>query len=63
MCCNSYTINQFGCKAERLHLKHILMVSFQVHCGGVQCRNGENCVSVQIFMDLTVYSMGENREI
>ena len=30
----------FGCKypqikAESLHMKHILFVSFQIHCGGV----------------------------
>ena len=52
MCCNSYTIHpQFGCKypqikTESLHLKHILIVSFQLHCGGVQSQNNENCVSV-----------------
>ena len=43
-------------KAESLHLKHILIVSFQIHCGGVQSQNDENCVNVQIFMDLTVYA-------
>ena len=37
------------------HLKHILSVSFQVHCGGVQSQNDENCVNVQIYMGLTVY--------
>ena len=49
----------FGCKypqikAQSLHLKHILIVSFQIHCGVVQSWNTENCVNVQIFMDLTV---------
>ena len=42
---------------ESLHLKHILIVSFQIHCGGVQSQNDENCVNVQIFMDLTVYTI------
>ena len=49
----------FGCKypqikAESLHLTHISIASFQIHCGGVQSQNDENCVNVQIFMDLTV---------
>ena len=43
-------------KAESLHLKHIFIVSFQVHCGGLQSQNDENCVKVQLFMDLTVNS-------
>ena len=33
---------------------HILIVSFQVLCGGVQSQNDENVVNVQIFMDPTV---------
>ena len=37
-------------KAESLHLKHILID----HCGAVRSQNDENCVNVQIFMDLTV---------
>lgn len=41
-------------KAECLHLKHMLIVSFQVYCGGVQNQNCENCVNIQTFMDLTV---------
>ena len=52
---------RFGCKhpqikAESLHLKHILIVPFQVHCGGVQSQNEGNCVSVQKATDLTVFS-------
>ena len=53
MCFNSLKYPQI--KAESLHLKHILSVLFQVHCGGVQSQNGENCVNVQILMDLAVY--------
>ena len=30
------------------------IVSFQVHCGGVQSQNYENYVNVQIYMDLTL---------
>ena len=42
---------RFGCKypqikAERLHLKPILSVLFQVHCGGVQSQNDENSPSI-----------------
>ena len=49
----------FGCKypqikAQSLHLKHILIVSFQIHCGDVQSWNTENCVTVQTILDLTV---------
>ena len=33
-------------KAESLHLKHILVVSFQIRCGGVQSQNDENCYNV-----------------
>ena len=40
---------------------HILIVSFQIHCGGVQSQNYENCVNVQIFMDLTVIILWSNR--
>ena len=36
------------------HLKHILIVSFQVHCGRVQSKNDENSVNFLIYMDLTV---------
>ena len=44
-------------KTENLHFKHML-VSFQVYFGSVQSQNDENCVNVEIFMDLTVrYSM------
>ena len=47
----------FGCKypqikAESLHLKRILIVLFQVQCGGVQSQHDEICVN----MDLTVCS-------
>ena len=36
--------SQLGCKypqikAESLQLKHIMIVTFQVHCGGVQRQN------------------------
>ena len=31
-----------------------MIVSFPVHCGGVQSQNNENCVNVPIYMDLTV---------
>jgi len=41
-------------KAESLLLKHIMIVSFKIHYGGVQSPNDENGVNVQIFMDLTV---------
>ena len=49
----------FGCKypqikAESLHIKYMLFVSFQIHCGGVKSQKDENCVDVPIFMDLTV---------
>ena len=40
---------------KMLHLKHILIVSFQVHCSGVQSQNDENCVNVPIYMDLNVH--------
>ena len=30
------------------------LVSFQVHCGGVQRQNDEDCLNVLINMDLTV---------
>ena len=33
-----------------------MIVSFQVHCGGGQSQNNENCVNVPIYMDLTVYA-------
>ena len=51
----------FGCKypqikAECLHLKQVLFVSFQIHCGGVQGQKDENSADVPIFMDLTVSS-------
>jgi len=57
MCCNSYTFTGCGCKikAESLLLKYILIVSFKIHCGGLQSQNYENGVNVQIFMDPTVY--------
>ena len=50
---------RFGCKysqikAESLHLKHIMIVLFQLHCGGVQNQKAEKCISVQVVMDLTV---------
>ena len=32
----------------------MLIVSFKIHCGGVQSQNDENCVNVQIFFDPTV---------
>ena len=38
-----------------MHLKHIMIVSFQVHRGGVQSQNYKNCVNVHIYMDLTVF--------
>ena len=41
-------------KDESLHLNHILIVYFQIHCGGIQSQNDANCVTVQILMDLTV---------
>ena len=31
-----------------------MIVSFQVHCGGVQSQNDDNCVNVLIYTDLTV---------
>lgn len=37
-------------EAERLHVNHIFMASFQIHCG----KNDVNCVAVSILMDLTV---------
>ena len=54
------TLQQFllflhpGCKypkikVESLYLKHILIVSFQIQCGGVQSQNDQNCVNVQIW--------------
>lgn len=42
-------------EAESLHSKHLLTGSIQIYCGGVQSPNAENCVTVQIFMGLTVY--------
>ena len=50
---------QFCCKypqikAGILHFNCISSVSFQIHCGTVQGQNYENCVTVQIFPDLTV---------
>ena len=52
MCCSFYTIHLSWIKTESLHLKHTVIVSFQAHCGGVQSQNEENCVNVQIYMDL-----------
>ena len=46
-------------KDESLFVKHILIVSFQIHCGGVQRQNYANCVTVQILMDLTVRLVSE----
>ena len=43
-------------KAESLHLKHIMIVSFQGQCGGVQSQNAENCVNVAVNMDPTVHN-------
>jgi len=40
-------------KADGL-LKHIWIVSFKIHCGGVQSQNDEDCVNVQICLVLTV---------
>lgn len=39
-------------KTEYLHFSHISIVSF--HCGGLQRQNDQNCVAVQIFIDLTL---------
>ena len=33
----------------------ILIVLFQIHCGCVEKQNDKNCVTVQIFLKLTVY--------
>ena len=55
MCCNSYTMHP-QIKAESLHLKHIMIVSFQGQCGGVQSQNAENCVNVAVNMDPTVHN-------
>ena len=48
---------QYGLKykAESLHLKHVMIVLFQAHCGGVQSQNKENCVSVQKYMRTELY--------
>ena len=41
-------------QAESLHIKHILFVSFQIHCGGVLCRcpniYGPDCTLSEHFM-------------
>ena len=55
MCCNSYTFHlilDVNTLKLSWHVKHILVVSFQVCCG-VQGQN-DNCVNVQTFMHLTV---------
>ena len=50
-------LTRFGCKhpqikAESLHLQDIVIVLFQVHCGGVQSQD-------DIDMDLTVYQVNQ----
>lgn len=35
-----------GIKADSLHFDHILMISFQIQCGGIQKQNYDNCVNV-----------------
>lgn len=40
----------------KLKPKHILIVSFQKHCGGVQSQN-KSCITIQIYRDLNVYLM------
>ena len=52
---------QFWCKhpevkAECLHFNFMLIISFQIHRVVVQGQNYENCVTVQIFPDPTVWS-------
>ncbi len=39
-------------KAESLHFNCISIVSFQIHCDGIQSQNYENCVTVQVFLGL-----------
>ena len=46
---NEIEENKVKLKGERLHLKHITMVSFQVHCGGVQRQDDEKCVNAQTY--------------
>ena len=44
-------------QSESLHFDHMLILSLQIHCGGVQRQNFQNCVTVEIPMQLTaVYS-------
>ena len=33
-----------------------MIILFQIHCGDVQSQNDENCVTVLIYMDLTVHT-------
>lgn len=35
-------------------LKHILFFSYQIHCGGIMSKNNENCVTVLIYVDVSV---------
>ena len=37
-------------KAESLHLEHILIVSFQVHCGGEESQNDEHLIIMDLHM-------------
>lgn len=41
--------------AESLHFKHILTVSFQIHCGGVHNQIDENCVWLFKFWWTSLY--------
>ena len=35
----------------------MLMALFQIHCGVVQSQNYKNCVTIQILMYMTVYTL------
>ena len=39
----------------KVHFKHVLIVSFEIHCGSIQSPNYADCVTVKILLDLTVY--------
>ena len=58
--CRKYVVipelfTQLGCKYPQIEADSVA-VSVQVHCGGVQSQNGENGVSVLIYVDLTPYA-------
>lgn len=45
---------QLFVKPLKLEVYYIFMASFQIHSGGVQRKDYENCVTVQILMEQSV---------